>query len=685
MSAFAVMATLLHLTSCRGATFDVRAYGAVGDGKTDDTAAVRRASAALAAAGGGRLLFTSRHTFVTGPFNLSTNAFLEVSGTILGSKDGADWPLIDAGAVWPQFGHGSDCQPGTEACRLMHQALIFAWRATNVSIGGGGTIDGQGKEWWACAQDLDQPPCAGHARPHLLMFSSVSHVTIEDVRFQNSPDWTLHLSSVSGLVVRRTHVVNPRRNAPNSDGIDLDCVQGAVIEDSIFDVGDDALCVKSGIDYFGRRYGHPSRDIVFRNLTIGAGHGISIGSETSGDVYNVTFENMQMGGTDRGPRIKSERGRGGVVDGVVYRNIVAKDVATALSFTLEYSHGIQPTNATATPRLRNVLIQNVTFVDAASAGELVGLPESPIANVTLRDVSYLNRGAPPQWGKCEYASGRCEGTTSICPPCFDPPPAEVAAEAATHDRDYQIGGGQPIVTEHAALRARQESHWLAQLTGRKHVFDVIDFGAIGDGQTDDTAAVRGAIAAVAAAGDGVVYFAAGHVFLLAPFNVTSHCTVYIDANTTLLASTNPHDWPLIPAMPSYGQGKKGGTVRRTSFVHGERLSDVTITGANGTIDGQGALWWHDRPGGYTPGHLIELMWSEHVEISNLTLTNSPFWTVHPVYCRDFVARNLTILNPTSGTKNTDGIDPDSTRDVLIEGCYIQTGDDAIVRARAPLP
>ena len=218
---------------------------------------------------------------------------------------------------------------------------------------------------------------------------------------------------------------------------------------------------------------------------------------------------------------------------------------------------------------------------------------------------------------------------------------------------------------------------LAERKSRAAVFNVLDFGAVGDGITKDTAAVTKAVAAVAAAGSGTILFPGGRRFLVAPFNLTSHCTLYMDRNSTLLASDDPHDWPLIAALPSYGQGKKGGAVRRTSLIHGQNLTDVIITGANGTIDGQGAIWWRDRPGGWTPGHLIEFMWSTHVEISNLTLINSPFWTVHPVYVSGFVARNLTILNPRSGSKNTDGIDPDSSRNVLIEGCYISTGDDAI--------
>lgn len=237
----------------------------------------------------------------------------------------------------------------------------------------------------------------------------------------------------------------------------------------------------------------------------------------------------------------------------------------------------------------------------------------------------------------------------------------------------------PTPTTHTAVHgyAASEYEWLRQRTGRRRLFNVMDFGAVGDGVRADSKAVQRAIAAVAAAGGGTLLFPRGGRFLTAPFNLTSHCTLYVDANATVLGSTDPDDWPLVPALPSYGQGKKGGLMRRTSLIHAENATDVVITGGNGTIDGQGAIWWRERPGGYTPGRLIEVLWSTQVEVSNLTLRNSPFWTVHPVYTRGFVARNLTIINPTSGSKNTDGIDVDSCRDVLIEGCYIRTGDDAI--------
>ena len=247
------------------------------------------------------------------------------------------------------------------------------------------------------------------------------------------------------------------------------------------------------------------------------------------------------------------------------------------------------------------------------------------------------------------------------------------------------GGAYLAVAVASGASGTHSTHpWLSERTGRAHAFNVLDFGAVGDGVTKDTAAISKAIAAVAVAGSGAILFPGGRRFLTAPFNMTSHCTLFIDANATLLGSTDFADWPEIPALPSYGFAKHGGTKRRTSLIHGQNLTDVVITGANGTVDGQGSAWWEDGKslGGSTPPHLIELMWSTDVEVSNLTLTHSAFWTVHPVYVVGFVAHHLTILNPTGAggeerAHNSDGIDPDSTQNVLIHDCYIRTGDDAI--------
>merc|ERR1712194_446279 len=141
-----------------------------------------------------------------------------------------------------------------------------------------------------------------------------------------------------------------------------------IVEDSNFTVGDDALCVKSGLDYLGRAYATPSQDIIFRRLKIGAGHGISVGSETSGGVRNVTFQDISMTGTQTGIRLKTQRGRGGVVEGLTYRNITMRRLTSqCVQMTMFYHAGLRPTNASATPALRNVLIEGVSCETAQNS------------------------------------------------------------------------------------------------------------------------------------------------------------------------------------------------------------------------------------------------------------------------------------------------------------------------------
>ena len=136
-------------------------------------------------------------------------------------------------------------------------------------------------------------------------------------------------------------------------------------------------------------------------------------------------------------------------------------------------------------------------------------------------------------------------------------------------------------------------------------------------------------------------------------------------------------------MPSYGQGRDHPGPRRTSLLHGENLTDVVVTSSEdawGTIDGFGEPWWtaHKKGGGeqFTRGHLIEFINTKGIEISNLYLRNSPFWTVHPVYSQNVVVRNIDIWAP-KDSPNTDGVDPESSSDVLIENFSYHGGDDVI--------
>eukprot|EP00039_Didymoeca_costata_P001511 m.53034 g.53034 ORF g.53034 m.53034 type:complete len:429 (+) comp10836_c1_seq2:109-1395(+) len=397
--------------------FNVKEFGAKGDGETYDTAPIRTACIALHRAGGGTLLFPAPGTYLTGAFNISSNTVVYVAqgAKILGSTRGDDWPLLVARDVWPQMGHGSDCVPGDESCRLMHQALLFSWHTNNVTVTGGGEVDCNSKDdtWWKCAKNLAEPPCNGYGRPHCVMFSNSTSVIMSHLTVQNSPDWTLHFSGCTTVHVHDLNVLNPIE--PNADGIDVDASQEVLVENNYFSVGDDALCVKSGIDYFGRIVGRPSKNIIFRNNLIGTGHGITIGSETSGGVQNVTFENITMNKTGTGIRMKSQRGRGGVVQDIVYRNINMIDIeGQCIQTTLNYHHDIAPTNASATPVLKNVLIENVYCKKAGNSYLLDGLPEQHILNFSLRNVT-LGSEVGKEAG-CDNIDCTCV-KVSPCPSC----------------------------------------------------------------------------------------------------------------------------------------------------------------------------------------------------------------------------------------------------------------------------
>lgn len=196
-----------------------------------------------------------------------------------------------------------------------------------------------------------------------------------------------------------------------------------------------------------------------------------------------------------------------------------------------------------------------------------------------------------------------------------------------------------------------------------------DFHGIGDGATMNTVAMTEAIAFAEkwnAENDdaGVEIIVEGEngesaVFLTAPVNLTSHLTLTISRLATLLASDDPSLWPVVPPLISYGQGRDHVGPRRSPFLGGQHLSDVVIRGP-GRIDGNGATWWARhiaKNETYTRGRLIEFLYTDGILLEDITLENSPFWTVHPVYSSNVVARRLVIRNP-NDSPNTDGFDPE---------------------------
>lgn len=225
------------------------------------------------------------------------------------------------------------------------------------------------------------------------------------------------------------------------------------------------------------------------------------------------------------------------------------------------------------------------------------------------------------------------------------------------------------------------AHTVNDWERRPYSFSIIDFGAVGDGTTLNTHAFERAMLSLsnyADKGGAELYIPAGR-WLTGSIRLISHLTLFLESGATILGSEDFNDYPLIPGLPSYGRGRELPGSRYSSLINGDGLEDVIITGNNGTIDGQGAVWWssfRSKTLEHTRGHLLELIEAQDILISNLTFQNSPFWTIHPVYSKNVVVKRVTILNPLN-SPNTDGIDPDSSQYVCIEDCYISVGDDAI--------
>eukprot|EP00039_Didymoeca_costata_P010092 m.134889 g.134889 ORF g.134889 m.134889 type:complete len:465 (+) comp14705_c0_seq2:71-1465(+) len=211
--------------------------------------------------------------------------------------------------------------------------------------------------------------------------------------------------------------------------------------------------------------------------------------------------------------------------------------------------------------------------------------------------------------------------------------------------------------------------------------------AKGDGKTLDTAAIQGALNACK-----VVTLPKGFVFLSGALNLTSHVTFVIHG--TLLASTSPSHYPVVPALPGYGTCRDNGFPpehafeRHQAFISGWNLSDVVVMG-DGKIDGQGLVKdpvlgtsWVDRFRNKTLDYgrprIYEPMFSYNLTLQGLTIQNQAFWCVHPYASSRILISSINISAPRDeGINNDDGIDPDSCFDVLVDNCIVSVGDNSV--------
>ncbi len=366
----------------------VKDFGAVGDGIALDTRAIQTAVDSCAQFGG--TVYVPAGKFVAGAIFLRDNVtlHLESGAVLLGSERAEDYPTIRT--RWE----------GVE--QKTHAPLIGGSGLRNIAVVGRGTIDGRGAIWWKMHREktLDFP------RPRLISFSDSSNVLIEGITTTNSPSWTIHPVRCENVTVDKVTIVNPA-DSPNTDGINPDSCRNVHIANCHVDVGDDCVTLKSGIETELPDRRAACENVTITNCTMLHGHGgVVIGSEMSGDVRQVVISNCVFVGTDRGIRIKSRRGRGGIIEDIRVTNVIMRDVLCPFTMNLYYHIGVKGNMDIAdkqprmvdhgTPRLRRIHFSHITARDAHyAAAFLYGLPEMPIEDVSFSDVSIsMSPNAP---------------------------------------------------------------------------------------------------------------------------------------------------------------------------------------------------------------------------------------------------------------------------------------------------
>jgi len=360
--------------------YDIRDFGGAGDGTTLNTKAILKAVEACSEAGGGTV-YVPAGVFLTGAVILKSNVnlYVEAGATLLFSNDVNEYPVVDS--RWE----------GVK--RQVYASCIYAENAENISVTGRGTLDGNGKFWWELFRRKENE----YPRPKLVSFDHCSHVLISGVKMIHSPSWTVNPICCEDVTVHNISIVNPA-NSPNTDGIDPESCRNVRISDCHIDVGDDCIAIKAGTEDTAERV--PCENITIANCTMIHGHGgVVLGSEMSGDIRNVTVSNCVFEGTDRGIRLKSRRGRGGVVEDVRVNNIVMKGIICPFIANLYYFCGPRGNDkyvwdknpypiTEETPAFRRIHFSNITAREvSAAAGFLYGLAEMYVEDITFDQVS----------------------------------------------------------------------------------------------------------------------------------------------------------------------------------------------------------------------------------------------------------------------------------------------------------
>lgn len=411
-------------------TVRITAFGALPDGHTLNTDAIHKAIDAVSKRGGG-VVMVPAGLWMTGPIVMKSNINLHLSenATLLFTPDKTQYALTEGFYEGKSAARNQSPISGInlENVAVTGKGIVDGngdvWRAVHKSqltesqwkekVASGGVLKDDGKTWYPSEQfkkastenksmlltpgktPKDFADMKDFLRPNLVVFNNCRKVLLEGVTFQNSAAWCIHPLMCQDLTIRNVRVKNPEY-AHNGDGMDIESCKNFLIEGCTLDVGDDAICIKSGKDEEGRKRGMPTENGLIRNNIVYNGHGgFVVGSEMSGGARNIFVQNCTFMGTDKGLRFKSVRGRGGVVEKIYAKDIFMKDIAQeAVFFDLFYfvkfatdgARDMREVVNEGTPVFRDMHFENIVCNGASKAVFIRGLAEMPIRNIVMENM-----------------------------------------------------------------------------------------------------------------------------------------------------------------------------------------------------------------------------------------------------------------------------------------------------------
>jgi len=380
--------------------FSIVDFGAVSGGKVDNQNGIQLAIDACNKAGGGRVVIPSG-TWMTSFINFKSNVNLHLEeGAVLLFSDDIKKYMVSTFTRWEGF----EC--------MNYHPLIYARNCQNIAITGKGKIDGNGSAWWfmkkkqkVSLSNLYQQVINGvkpekrnllnyeqqsMLRPSLIQFIDCKNILLKDIEVSSGPMWTVHMIYSKNIIAQNIRVIT---EGVNNDGIIPDSCEKMLIDNCYFSTGDDCIVIKSGLNEDGWRVAKPSQRIIVKNCNTHHGHGgIVLGSEMSGGINRVYAYNCNFSNTERGIRIKSMIGRGGLIENIWFENIIMNNIKKeAIKLNMHYESSSITPKSDKRPIFRNFYFKNIISDNSNYALFAKGIDDQLIADMQFKNIKMESK------------------------------------------------------------------------------------------------------------------------------------------------------------------------------------------------------------------------------------------------------------------------------------------------------